>query len=494
MSGKPQPETLVTSELVNQCLDSNQLGDGTLYAAMHQGRFVFNKSSHEWMVWLGHSWDRDIMDEAKGAVEDVAVRYGEELAGLDVQISEAAKNGQKDLAKNIEGRKKEFVRRIQRLRGVNGRNAVLEFAAALPNGSSLAIKGDELDQDPWLLGFTNGVLNLRTGQFRAGRPGDYISKRCGCEWKGLDEECPTWDKFLWDSLENQHTIDFLHRWMGYCLTGVVTEQVFLILSGEGRNGKGVFVETVLSIMGDYSGPVQAEMLLDQGRAKSPDGPSPAIMTLFGRRLATASESDEARRFSPSKIKWFTGSDTLVGRYPHDKYERSFLPSHKLMLMTNNDPYAPADDFAFWQRVLKVDWPFKFVRNPKHPSEKERIDNLADKLKSEEPGIMARFVRGCMEWQAGGLQPTTEIRQAGESYRREQDLIQDYIEARCFVPSDPSAVATTATDIYQDFKTWYTEYHRAKVPTIQWFGRRMAKKFRKYKDGVVYYEGVGLLAT
>jgi len=481
----------IPSHFVHECLDANQLGDGLLYAEMHRGQYLYNKSVHEWMIWLGHSWDRDLMDESKSAVENVALRYADELIRIDNQIAEAGKNGQNELKKSISKRKQEFLRRISRLRGVTGRKTTLEFAATAPNGSSLAIRGNEMDQNPWLLGFSNGVLDLRTGIFRDGTPEDYISKRCGCEWRGFDEKCPVWDNFLWESLENQAIIDFLHRWMGYCLTGVSTEQVFLILSGEGRNGKGVFAETVLDIMKDYAGPVQSEMLLDSGRSKLADSPSPAIMSLFGRRVAIASESDEGRRFSVSKMKWFTGGDTLVGRNPFDKHEFSFTPTHKLVLLTNNDPSAPSDDFAFWQRVLKVNWPFKFVRVPQNSKEKIRIDSLVEKLKAEHSGIVARFVLGCIEWQACGLKPTFEITKAGESYRRKQDIVQNYIDSRCYVSGDPAEVSTSATDLYLDFTSWFAKYHRTEVPAIQWFGRRMSDKFEKFKDGVIYYMGVSL---
>jgi phage/plasmid-associated DNA primase len=101
----------------------------------------------------------------------------------------------------------------------------------------------------------------------------------------------------------------------------------------------------------------------------------------------------------------------------------------------------------------------------------------------------------MQWQAmGGLCPPPAVLQAAKDLSREGDTVQDYIEARCWVEEmAPESVRTSATDLYLDFKEWFSTYHSGKCPGMHWFGRRMAKKFNRIKSGVYYYEGVGILA-
>jgi len=500
MADRPKPvageNTLpeVSSQFVQECLHAEQLGDGALFAELHRGQFVFNKSAREWLYWQGHHWSQDIMDYVLGAVENVALRYGKEIDVVKEEITEAQANEQEGKVKHLENLQKKLLKRVSSLRRLSGRSACLEFAHSGVQGSSISIKGDDLDQDSWMMGLPNGILDLRINRLRPGRYDDWICRSIGTEMsQDPAEQCPEWETLLWESLESEEKIQFLKRWTGYCMSGVTDEQKFLILSGAGRNGKGVFIETVMEILGEYSCPIQSEMLLDQGRGKSTGGPTPDIMGLQGRRLVVASESDEARRFSASRLKWVTGSDTLKGRNPHDKYETRFKPTHKLILMTNNDPYAPPDDFAFWDRVLKLDWPFKFVSNPQRPDEKPRDPYLMSKLKKEYPGILRWMLEGCMEWQAHGLQPPACVTDSIQSYHREQDIIQDFIEERCFVDESKAALKTTGGDLYAAFKDWYSEYHnKARIPSVTWFGRRMAKKFPKIKDSVVRYQGVGLL--
>ena len=53
-NGKPE----ITSRFIQDCLYANELGDGMLAAALFKDRFLFNKSSDEWLSWVGHHWDR----------------------------------------------------------------------------------------------------------------------------------------------------------------------------------------------------------------------------------------------------------------------------------------------------------------------------------------------------------------------------------------------------------------------------------------------------
>jgi len=490
------PAPAIDSKFVMECLWAESMGDGLMYAALHSGRYIYNKAAGEWMCWDGHCLRRDIMDLALADVEAVALRYAQELPNITNQIASASGNGKKDEAKALEFVRNTIKSRVRKLRNKAGRQSCLEFAHTAPQRQYLAIEGTELDQNPWLFACDNGVLDLRTGDLRRGKLTDWISKKSPVEWRGLDEPCPIWERSLQEMLEDPNKIEFLQRWAGYCLTGDVTEQRFVSLSGDGRNGKGIYAETLLRVLGEYGGPIQAEMLLDQGRSKSSSGPTPDIMSLYGRRLALASESDESRRFSPSRIKWITGNDTLVGRYPHDRMETQFHPSHKLMLMTNNDPHAPADDLAFWERILKVDFPFMFMERPTQASHKPRDYDLKRKLLVELPGILAWMVRGCLDWQVRRLDPPIVIREATEEYQRGEDVVQDWIDARCYVETEPEKiyrVTATATDLYQDFAEWFKENVGQRVPSGQWFGRRMSKKFAKEKKGIVSYYGVGLLA-
>jgi putative DNA primase/helicase len=476
-------------DFVLECLDANYLGDGILYGELFRENFVRNNATTEWLVWDGHRWLMDELYQYISGVEQVAQVYAAQIPVLEERRDEARQNGQDQIASILEARLGKIKKRIQRLRSPSGMDGCIRCAWQSIH-DKLSITGNELDQDPWLLGCPNGVLDLRTGEFREGRRDDYITKCVGTEWTGWDATCPTIDRFLWDIVEDQDVVDFIWRWIGYCLTGSQRFQKFLFLAGDGRNGKGVLTELILALLGTYGGPIQAEMLLDQGRMRSSASHSADLMELKGMRFVLASESDEGRRFSASRVKWLTGGDTLTGRRPNAARYESFAPTHKAIISSNFPPHASGTDRAFWDRMIYLLFPYTFVYSPTRDNEKPRDDELLSKLKKELPGMLRRSIEGCMEVFADGLQvPASSIEQK-QAYRRDEDVLQDFVDD-CILESPGNHVR--AADMYRAFHEWWNEYKGSKPPSDTWMGRHLGKKIQKQRGRSVKYMDVVLIS-
>jgi putative DNA primase/helicase len=252
----------------------------------------------------------------------------------------------------------------------------------------------------------------------------------------------------------------------------------------------VLTQILIHVLGQLAASIQAEILLDQKRPRSSAGPSPDIMGLKGLRLAFASETDEGQRFSPAKVKWLTGGGQLVGRNPHDKYEIRFIPTHTLILLTNHKPQAPADDFAFWERLHLVPFRLSFVnRNPLASTERRAQKDLVDQLKGEASGILAWLVRGCLIYQKRGLDPPKSIVEATAEYRRDEDLLAQFLEDECFI-EDHAQV--NATDLYDCFADWFERNISKNVMKQKRFGTMITRRFEKRRlSGSVQYFGLRL---
>lgn len=477
----------ISSKDIYDCLYSNELGDGMLYAKIHQNKFLYNKSSEEWLSWAGHYWEKDIMARSKACVEEITPYY---LKIAKQLVDKISKSESKEEAKNLSDQQKFIYTRVSRLRSERGRTNTLKFAHTNIR-NQISIKGDELDKNPWLLACKNGVIDLRTGELHPGRPDDLISKASPFEFLGIETPAPVWESSLKQIFQDhQPLIDYIARVFGYGITGLTIEHFLPILFGQGRNGKGLIIETISSVLGDYMSPIQSEMLLDQGRVKNSAGPSPDIMSLCGRRIVFASETEQGRRFSTSRVKWLTGGDTLKGRHPNDKYEIEFDPTHLLIMMTNSKPDVADDDFAFWERAHLIPFELSFVeRKPEKENERPADKYLRQKLADEAPGILAWLVRGCLEWQRIGLDPPAKVLDATKEYRRDEDLLGHFLKDCCF--EDPKA-ETTAADLYDRFRKWWEINVSKKILSQKKFGGMMVKKFKRSKSGTYRYFGVGLL--
>src|SRR5262249_22658916 len=65
-----------------------------------------------------------------------------------------------------------------------------------------------------------------------------------------DADCPRWHAFLDHNLEgHEDRIALLQEWFGYCLTVDTTQQKFLMLVGEGANGKSVICAVQEGMLG-----------------------------------------------------------------------------------------------------------------------------------------------------------------------------------------------------------------------------------------------------
>ena len=501
-AGRLKSRDKLSSLFVRDCAMAGNLGAGLCFSALHDGQFLLNQSSGEWMAWAGHHWERDVRGRSHASVEKVALRYLEEIPIIDSEIGEldSVKNGEK--IKALQGLKSAILKRVYYLRSVTGRRECLHFSA-VNTQHCLDVLGDEFDRNPWLLACKNGVIDLRTGELRPGRPSDMISKASPVEYKGVDAPAPMWEETLYqifggakagtddDRHRARDMVAYVNRLFGYAITGLVKENILPILWGQGRNGKTSIIEAISRILGPLAAPIQSEMLLDQSRYRNSAGPTPDIMSLRGLRIAFGSEADEGRRFSPSRVKWLSGSDSLVGRAPHDRYPTTFLPTHTLILLTNHRPHAPANDFAFWCRVHLVPFPFSFVdREPQRENELRADKDLPEKLKEEESGILAWLVRGCLSWQEMGLNPPLGVIDATAEYRRDEDLLADFLDECCEI--DPQA-ETRASVLFDAYKRWFSENVSSKNSFSQKkFGNLMKDRFEKYKRGVYYYRGLCLL--
>jgi putative DNA primase/helicase len=462
----PQPPLRRT---LKEYLDRNEVGDAELFASIFAGQVVYDHSSSQWYLWRGNFWEPDRTGEVYGLISSgIAAEYSREA-------SQEYGRGDKELAQA-------YNRRATLLRARKRADAVLHWAA---QQEGIGLNGDEWDSDPMVLGVKNGVINLETGEFRPGRPTEYLRAHSSTKWRGLDCPAPAWEKFLREIFgEDEETCQFIQRLLGYAITGKVIKHVFPILWGAGRNGKTTLVETLSAVLGPYLClTTQAAALMESRR--DADGPRPFVHALRGKRIAWAKESKEGQWINAALVKELTGGDTLNARTLYTR-PITFAPTHKVMLITNPRPHIPADDQALWDRVLPIEFPIRFVDNPIAPNERKKDEDLLEKLRTEASGILAWLVRGCLEWQEQGLQPPAKVLVATQAYRKEEDTLGLFLDETYEEDHDGELQAKTA---YKSYQVWAHQYGIPAV-SLTAFGKGMKSKLPwEERRGNVYYKGI-----
>lgn len=457
-------------ERVRKALKEQESGDADLLADLYGKRIVYDHAEKAWYSWQGHYWK---LDATRMTYRMVARRVAPQY--LDA-ASESQQTGGDDT--------KDLLKRAAELRNKKRLDNVLYLAGG---HERLALTGEEWDREPMLLGMANGVVDLRNGEFRPGKPDDFIRARSEVVFDPA-AECPTWRKFLLEIFGGDHElVFFLQRLLGYGITGLTTEHVFPILWGEGRNGKSTMLETLGDVLGnDLATSSQADALMDAARGGG-DGPKPFVYALRGKRLVWASESNEGRRINEGLVKQLTGGDRLNVRTLHSK-PVEFKPTHLLLLITNHKPHINADGSAIWERVLLIPFTQQFVDDPRGELQHKRDPYLKQKLKAELPGIVNWLISGCLEWQEIGLKAPKTVQSATADYREDEDTLAIFEEEK-LTCGDKREVKASA--LYKAYSEFCKEFNFAAMSLTAFSTRMKARyKWKKERDGN-YFMGVDL---
>lgn len=389
----------------------------------HELRHVVER--RRWLAWDGRRWHRDAnaaMVRAKLVVEQL-YREAADLA----ERAASDPNRYSDLAKAM-------------LKWAAASSTARAMKAMLTLAQSevpIAVVPDAFDRDPFAFNVLNGTINLRTGKLRPHRHEDMITMLAPTAYDP-NARAPQWEHFLKRVLPDVEIRAFMQRYIGYALTGDVSEQVLAFTHGTGANGKSVLIDVMLEIVGDYGLRAATDLVL----AKRGESHPTELADLEGKRLVAASEIDRGRAWSEATLKRLTGDTTITARRMKVDFY-TFPATFKLVIAANTRPKVTGTDHGIWRRMQLV--PFG-VTIP----EAERDRQLVPKLLAEREGILAWAVAGCLAWQRDGLAAPAGVTEATAGYSAEQDELGHWIAEECLVI--PEAWASTA-ELHESYRKW-----------------------------------------
>ncbi|AOT05679.1 hypothetical protein ASPU41_18060 [Arthrobacter sp. U41] len=363
-----------------------------------------------WHYWNGRCWQEDRTGHAKRAVLFV--------------LADCYKRSANDPELRID------VRKCETAAGIEG---VLKIASALPE---FAVTADQLDADPYLLNVANGTLDLHTMQLHPHDPANRMTRCTNAAWNPAAAG-PTWEACLTRWLPDADARGFLQRYAGLALAGKVLEHVLAILTGPGRNGKGVWYGAFSAALGNYAAAAEPDLFMHREGAH-PTGE----MDLRGRRWVVVSESDKDRRLAEATMKRLTGGDMIRARRLYQDFTE-FTPSHTAALVTNHLPKVSGDDAAIWARIRVI--PFDVVI----PAE-EQDPHLPEKLQLEMDAVLAWALTGWQAYQRQGLAAPAAVLAATDNYHRDADALGRFISDEC----DTGPGYSTLTEpLHQAWNEW-----------------------------------------
>lgn len=470
-----------------EALHDTDLGNSRVFLELHGEDVRFCEPFEAWLWWDGRRWNRNakyrVARWAKDVPRDLHRRAKAAQAEIH-KLERAALKGDEQAEARAEALKpglKNLERRANKAEMKDRLIAIVECAR-----SELLVEciGNPptplLDLSPSLFNSVKGTLDMITGELRSHLREDMITKLSRVAYDP-DAKCPTWDRFCLQIMGGQQLlVDALHRAAGLSLTGETRERCLFFCYGKGANGKTKFLETVAYVAGDYGGSAPPDLLLSKKGERHPA----EIAFLHGKRFVYTVEPDKGRSMAEALVKQLTGGDTLCARGMRENFWE-FAPTHKLWLAANHKPEIRGTDNGIWDRIVMIPFTVRFWdpdKGESGPEELRQDKKLGEKLKAEAPGILAKLVRGAMDYYENGLQVPDAWRAASQTYRVESDVVARWA-AECVSRSDSDLVMTRAQDVQQSFAAWHVANFGEKPPGMNEVAERLeALGFSKKRNG------------
>lgn len=254
-----------------------------------------------------------------------------------------------------------------------------------------------MDGNPMLFAFKDCVydFSVKDGVAIGQRPieaTDYIVTTCGYNYPTRNtvvrQEIEKTLKGIWSKQEKMEdgelmtcgddgeTYEYVMKILSTTLCGVRWAEAFYILTGRGRNGKGLLFELLQKVMGDYYYQLPVSVLTT--KIDHSGAPNPEFANLPGRRIACCSEPEANERLQEGTIKEMTGGDVLTGRALYGNPVK-FKPQFALFLQCNTVPNLNGITKGGVLRNVVVPFPFIFVDQPNGVREKKGNPMVKDVL-------------------------------------------------------------------------------------------------------------------
>lgn len=357
-------------------------------------------------------------------------------------------------------------------------NAAGKITALVALASNMVLilrEAEEFDQYPDLINTPAGVLNLNTMEVRPHNPVLLLTKVTNASYRAGHE---TDDFTAALDCVPKDARDWLQVHLGAGVSGRPKPRVpAVLLTGEGRNGKTLLMETALEALGGIDGQgyavqVPNELLLT-GRVSG--GPSPEKLALRGARFAYVEETPEGRYLDINATKRIIGTGVVSAR---DMYKSlvSFRLTHILFINTNHPPRVTETDTATWDRLTSLYFPYRYRKandelGPWLETDRAGNPTLAEDLRSQDnlDAMFTWMVDGYRAGRTDEVDVPASVASSVATWRQEGDSLLRFLEDT-FVFDRDSWVTTHA--VYGAFRTWSERSGQQKPPPMSTFISRL----------------------
>ena len=448
-------------ELLKKSLSGDTYSVAKALYTKYFDRFVCSSIKHNsWYEFKNHRWNK--VDGGYTLMKLISEEFVNDYMKVSSEYNLKAINTSGIEKEDLQKKASCFQRIVDKLLNLNYKKQIMEEGKYLFHDEEFE---DKLDENHDLLGCENGVYDFAKGEFREGRPDDYITlstKNRYYPWNPKNPYANSIDKFFAEILPNKAVRDYFLQALCTCLTGHNREEKLYIPTGGGSNGKSLTFELVNLALGEYyiSCPVT---IMTRGRGASGQA-SPELARIKGKRCGVLQEPDNSETMNVGLMKELTGNDAFMARGLFEE-PKEIKPQIKFFLTCNDLPIIPSRDGGTWRRLRVILFGSKFIDNPQGPNEFAIDTRLKEKIQEWGGMFMSYliFIYNTMYKKSTYLEEPDDVKYSTNTYMKDNDHFLEYFETKLETVEDPKSVISKKS-VYSDFKAWFKEYHEGnKLP-------------------------------
>jgi P4 family phage/plasmid primase-like protien len=435
-------------------------------------------TNKKWYVFNRHRWEKDEGQRLRLAISrDLFQLYSEKQHQClaDAHLYEPTSEEHEKIQRKV----KKIAEICIRLKKTNDKNNIMREAMEIFFDKDF-IKN--MDANPYLLCFTNGVFDFKSKEFRQGYPQDYITKTTGIPYikYNYEEHKDTADEimtFMEQLFPQKNLCRYMWDHLASCLIGIKKEHAFNIYRGSGSNGKSILTDLMSQCLGEYKGTVPITLVTD--KRGSIGGTSSEVIQLKGVRYAVMQEPSKDAVINEGIMKELTGGDPIQARALYSDSE-IFIPQFSLVVCTNALFEIRSNDDGTWRRMKLVDFVSKFISEGETHTDDTKYVYTKDKgLKEKLPNWATVFISMLIEKACdtnGEVKDCDEVVAASNKYRQGQDCITGFIMEK-IIKNDKGSIDSKIS-LNAEFKKWFDQQNlNRKPPKLTELVETIQKQFK-----------------
>lgn len=375
---RPQFEDFLDEDFVIYLQE--QVGDQFIQKRLGNGKTVY-------YYWNGDIWDQNNADKAlkeyiiqmgHDIIDDLNDDYNKKVVDMQEELSdEDDEDTVKQITKELKEAQKKWIKKVMTVKKYSRvykrqMDIAKSFRQSLVNKVSL-----DLDRSIDVINFRNGLVDLKTGEFRKRVKEDMVSMTLPYDYKRSDDGIVKMVATILKQIQpKEEQYEGMLSWLGYCLTGDVSPQAIKFNLGVGSNGKSLTNDIMEVVM-----PIYTAKLDNRTFSEKFDKSHKSLIHLIDQPIRFAYiEEIDTTKLATDKLKDFTSDNQTIERL-YGANEKGVIQA-KLNINSNYEPRIKSDG-GILRRCKMQMYESRFVDTPKRDGEFKKDEQLVAKFRGDD---------------------------------------------------------------------------------------------------------------